>query len=131
MDKQKILILDFGGQYNQLIARRVREQGVYCEVHPFDMGLEAIRAFAPIGVIFTGGPESVYAPESPHPDPEIYALGLPILGICYGCQLWPRPWGDRSPRLRRIPHESTARPRPSLTPAAPCSGVCRSGASPG
>ena len=84
---QKILILDFGGQYNQLIARRVREQKVYCELRPWDTPLEEIRRFDPIGIIFTGGPESVYAPESPHPDPEIYTLGLPILGICYGCQL--------------------------------------------
>ena len=87
MDRQKILILDFGGQYNQLIARRVREQNVYCEVHPFDMPLEAIRRFAPLGIIFTGGPHSVYLPDAPHPDPGVYELGLPILGICYGCQL--------------------------------------------
>lgn len=87
MDPQKILILDFGGQYNQLIARRVRECSVYCEVKPYDMSIEAIRSFDPIGIIFTGGPNSVYAPGSPQLDPEIFALGLPILGICYGCQL--------------------------------------------
>ena len=84
---QKILILDFGGQYDQLIARRVREQRVYCEVHPHDMPIEAIRAFHPIGIIFTGGPGSVYLPDSPKPDPEVFSLGVPILGICYGCQL--------------------------------------------
>ena len=84
---EKILILDFGGQYNQLIARRVREQNVYCEVHPFDMPIGDIRAFEPSGLIFTGGPHSVYLPDSPHPDPGVYALGVPILGICYGCQL--------------------------------------------
>ncbi len=87
MDHQKILILDFGGQYNQLIARRVREQQVYCEVKPYDLPLEEIRRFDPIGIIFTGGPNSVYAAGSPHPDPGVFALGLPILGICYGCQL--------------------------------------------
>lgn len=87
MDNQKILILDFGGQYNQLIARRVRECNVYCEVKPHDMSLEEIRAFDPIGIIFTGGPSSVYAENSPHPAKGIYELGVPILGICYGCQL--------------------------------------------
>ena len=83
----KILILDFGGRYNQLIARRVRECNVYCEVKPYTMQLAEIRAFAPKGIIFTGGPHSVYAADSPQVDPEIFALGLPILGICYGCQL--------------------------------------------
>ena len=84
---EKILILDFGGQYNQLIARRVREQHVYCEVHPHTMPLEEIRRFNPIGVIFTGGPHSVYLPDSPKPDAGVFSLGVPILGICYGCQL--------------------------------------------
>lgn len=84
---EKVLILDFGGQYNQLIARRVRGCGVYCEVHPYTMSMEAIYQFSPIGIIFTGGPNSVYAPDAPHPDPEIFQLGVPILGICYGCQL--------------------------------------------
>ena len=87
MHNQKVLILDFGGQYDQLIARRVRECHVYCEVHPFGMSLEAIRAFDPIGIIFTGGPQSVYAEGSPHPDEGVFTLGVPILGICYGCQL--------------------------------------------
>ena len=84
---QKILILDFGGQYNQLIARRVREQQVYCELHPHTMPLEEIRRFDPIGIIFTGGPHSVYLPDAPKPDPDVFSLGVPILGICYGCQL--------------------------------------------
>ena len=84
---QKILILDFGGQYNQLIARRVREHRVYCEVRPFDLPLEEIRRFDPIGLIFTGGPGSVYLPGAPWVDPGLFDLGLPILGICYGCQL--------------------------------------------
>ena len=84
---QKILILDFGGQYNQLIARRVREQQVYCELHPHNMPLDEIRRFDPIGIIFTGGPHSVYLPDAPKPDPDVFSLGVPILGICYGCQL--------------------------------------------
>ena len=84
---EKVLILDFGGQYNQLIARRVRDQHVYCELKPFDMPLEEIRRFDPIGIIFTGGPHSVYAPGAPKPDPGVFKLGVPVLGICYGCQL--------------------------------------------
>ena len=87
MAHQRILILDFGGQYNQLIARRVRDLSVYCEVHPCTMALSDIRAFDPIGVIFTGGPASVYAHGAPDVDPGVFALGVPILGICYGCQL--------------------------------------------
>lgn len=84
---ERILILDFGGQYNQLIARRVRECEVYCEVHPYTMPVEDIRGFSPIGIILTGGPNSVYEPGVPQVDPEVFALGIPILGICYGCQL--------------------------------------------
>ena len=84
---EKVLVLDFGGQYNQLIARRVRECNVYCEVKPYSMTMDAIREFAPIGIIFTGGPGSVYEAGSPQVDPEIFRLGIPILGICYGCQL--------------------------------------------
>ena len=87
MEKERVLILDFGGQYNQLIARRVRECRVYCEVRPHDMALSDIRAFAPSGIIFTGGPHSVYEPDAPDVDPGVFALGVPILGICYGCQL--------------------------------------------
>lgn len=84
---QKVLILDFGGQYNQLIARRVRECGVYCEVKSYTMTVEDIRSFAPIGIIFTGGPNSVYLETSPQVDPAVFSLGIPVLGICYGCQL--------------------------------------------
>ncbi|HEY3487124.1 MAG TPA: glutamine-hydrolyzing GMP synthase [Gammaproteobacteria bacterium] len=83
---QKILILDFGAQYSQLIARRVREAGVYCELHPFDIGAADVRSFAPQGVILSGGPESVYEnPEFRAPQ-CIFDLGVPVLGICYGMQ---------------------------------------------
>ncbi|WP_407383054.1 glutamine-hydrolyzing GMP synthase [Ruminococcus sp.] len=85
---QKILVLDFGGQYNQLIARRVREQHIYAEIKPYNkITVEEIKAAGYRGVIFTGGPNSVYDPASPHYDPAILDAGIPILGICYGCQL--------------------------------------------
>ncbi len=84
---QKILILDFGSQYTQLIARRVREAHVYCELHPFDMSLDAIRAFRPNGIILSGGPKSVYEPNAPAVAEELFELGVPVLGICYGMQL--------------------------------------------
>lgn len=87
MQNQKILILNFGGQYDQLIARRVRECNVYCEVKPYTMTLSEIQTFHPIGIIFTGGPDSVYKQNSYHPTEGIFELGIPILGICYGCQL--------------------------------------------
>ena len=85
--RENILVLDFGGQYNQLIARRVRDLGVYCDLKPCDMTAEEIRAYDPIGIIFTGGPNSVYDENSPHVPAEILNLGIPVLGICYGCQL--------------------------------------------
>jgi len=82
-----ILILDFGSQYTQLIARRVRECGVYSEIFPFNLSPEKIRRLHPCGIILSGGPSSVYAPDSPHPSPEVFELGIPMLGICYGLQL--------------------------------------------
>ena len=85
---EKILVLDFGGQYNQLIARRVRDHGVYAEIKPYSkIAVGDIVNEGYKGVIFTGGPNSVYDPESPHYDPAILEAGIPILGICYGCQL--------------------------------------------
>ena len=85
--QDRVLILDFGSQYSQLIARRVREAQVYCELVPGGISADDVRRLSPRGLIFSGGPMSVYAPAAPHPDPEIYGLGLPILGICYGMQL--------------------------------------------
>ncbi|WP_417579617.1 glutamine-hydrolyzing GMP synthase [Nitrincola sp.] len=83
---QRILILDFGSQYTQLIARRVREIGVYSEIHPWDMTPEAIRDFAPKGIILAGGPESVTELDSPRAPAEVFEMGIPLLGICYGMQ---------------------------------------------
>ena len=85
--RENIIVLDFGGQYNQLIARRVRECNVYCEVHPYTMSIEKIKEMNPSGIILTGGPNSVYGDDSPQADPELYKLGVPVLGICYGAQL--------------------------------------------
>lgn len=87
MAQPVIIVLDFGGQYNQLIARRVRECGVYCEVRSYKTPIDKLKAIAPKGIIFTGGPNSVYAEGSPICSKEIFELGIPILGICYGCQL--------------------------------------------
>ncbi len=87
MQHERILVLDFGGQYNQLIARRVRDLKVYCDLKPCDMTIEEIKEYSPIGIIFTGGPNSVYDETSPHVDKAIFDLGIPVLGICYGCQL--------------------------------------------
>ncbi len=86
-NNEEILILDFYGQYNQLIARRVRECNVYSEIVPFDTSIEKIKKIAPKGIIFTGGPSSVYEENAPRLDKEIFELGIPILGICYGMQL--------------------------------------------
>ncbi len=95
MSHQTVIVLDFGGQYNQLIARRVRECSVYCEVKPYTTPLAELKAMAPIGIIFTGGPNSVYLENSPHVDPEIFTWGVPILGICYGCQLMAQTLGGQ------------------------------------
>ena len=87
MDRETVIVLDFGGQYNQLIARRVRECNVYCEVKPYTLGLEEIKGLNPKGIIFTGGPNSVYKEDSPSCPKEVLELGVPVLGICYGSQL--------------------------------------------
>lgn len=87
MKKELILVIDFGGQYNQLIARRVRECNVYCEVHPYTLSVDKIKEMNPKGIIFTGGPNSVYGEDSPLCDKALFEIGIPILGICYGSQL--------------------------------------------
>jgi GMP synthase (glutamine-hydrolysing) len=84
--EEKILILDFGSQYTQLIARRVREAQVYCEIHPFNLSLQKIRDFSPKGVILSGGPASIYDKDAPMADKGVLHLGVPLLGICYGMQ---------------------------------------------
>jgi GMP synthase (glutamine-hydrolysing) len=93
--EENVVVLDFGAQYTQLIARRVRECRVYCEILPFDTPTEQIAARKPIGIIFSGGPSSCYEPGAPQADPAIYELGIPVLGICYGMQLMSRQLGGK------------------------------------
>ena len=84
---QKILILDFGSQYTQLIARRIRETNVYCELHPYDITPQFIKDFAPIGIILSGGPASAFIEDTPRAPQIVFELGVPVLGICYGMQV--------------------------------------------
>ena len=101
MNNEEILIIDFGGQYNQLIARRVREQNVYSEVVPNTITIEKIKEINPKGIIFTGGPASVYVEDAPKIDKEIFELGIPILGICYGMQLMAYTLGGQVKRAQK------------------------------
>jgi GMP synthase (glutamine-hydrolysing) len=84
MSRKKILILDFGAQYAQLIARRVREAGVYCELHPWDVSDAFVRDYAPQGIILSGGPSSVTEATPPRAPDAVFQMGVPVLGICYG-----------------------------------------------
>lgn len=94
-EHETVLVLDFGGQYTQLIARRIRELQVYCEIHPFDLDIDRIRARRPIGIVLSGGPDSVYERNAPQADPEVLRLGIPVLGICYGMQWMAQVLGGR------------------------------------
>ena len=95
MKRELIIVLDFGGQYNQLIARRVRECNVYCEIYSYKKDLEEIKAMNPKGIILTGGPNSCYEPGAPTCDKKLFQLGIPVLGICYGAQLMMHILGGR------------------------------------
>ena len=87
MKKELVIVIDFGGQYNQLVARRVRECNVYCEIYSYKTDLEKIKAMNPKGIILTGGPNSCYEADSPTCNKELFELGIPVLGLCYGAQL--------------------------------------------
>lgn len=125
MEKQTIIVLDFGGQYNQLIARRVRECNVYCELLPFATAAETLRAKNPIGIILTGGPASVFEPDAPRPDPGIFELGVPVLGICYGCQLIAELFGGKvSVGPREYGKKQLTTRKGDLTDGLPTTSVC-------
>lgn len=98
---EMIVVLDFGGQYNQLIARRIRDLGVYSELLPYNTPVERLRAIAPKGIVFSGGPSSVYAENAPHIDPAVYDIGVPIFGICYGMQLMAHQLGGKVERAEK------------------------------
>ena len=87
MEQEKVIVIDFGGQYNQLVARRVRECNVYCEIYSYKTDLEVIKKMKPKGIILTGGPNSCYEADSPTCTRELFQIGVPILGLCYGAQL--------------------------------------------
>ena len=112
LHQERVLILDFGSQTTQLIARRVRESHVYCEIHPFNMTPDQIRGFKPKGIILSGGPSSVHDQGAPLAHPEIFTLGIPLLGICYGMQLMAHQMGGR---WKRRTGANTAPPRSTST----------------
>ena len=87
MDRERVIVIDFGGQYNQLVARRVRECNVYCEIYSYKTDLAEIKALKPKGIILTGGPSSCYEEGAAACSPELFELGVPVLGLCYGAQL--------------------------------------------
>jgi GMP synthase (glutamine-hydrolysing) len=127
MNEETVLVLDFGGQYNQLIARRVRQAHVYSEILPYTAPIERIKALRPKGIIFTGGPNSVYEPGAPLADPEIFKLGVPILGICYGSQVFAqmlggavKPAGRREYGRMEITHDGESPLFSSVEPDMEC-----------
>ncbi len=101
LDREMVVVLDFGGQYSQLIARRIRELHVFCEMFPYTTPLEQIKAKKPRGIVFSGGPSSVHQEKAPMVDPAIYTLGIPILGICYGMQLMTKQLGGTVTRAEQ------------------------------
>ena len=98
MNREMVIVLDFGGQYNQLVARRVRECNVYCEIYSYRTDIEKIKAMNPKGIILTGGPNSCYEPDSPTYTDELFKLGIPVLGLCYGAQLMSHVLGGKVER---------------------------------
>lgn len=99
MDRELVLVVDFGGQYNQLVARRVRECNVYCEIYSYRNAIEKIKEKNPKGIILTGGPNSVYEEGAPTCSRELFELGIPVLGLCYGAQLMAHVMGGEVKRI--------------------------------
>ena len=106
MKRELVIVIDFGGQYNQLVARRVRECNVYCEIYSYKTDLEKIKAMNPKGIILTGGPNSCYEADSPTYQKELFELGIPVLGLCYGAQLMMHVLGGK---LRRQTSANTVK----------------------
>ena len=100
MKRELVIVLDFGGQYNQLVARRVRENNVYCEIYSYKTDLEKIREMKPKGIILTGGPNSCYEPDSPVCSRELFEMGIPVLGLCYGAQVMMHVLGGKVERAK-------------------------------
>ena len=126
MERSLVLILDFGAQYTQLIARRIREQHVYCEIHPCTLPFDEVRALAPKAIVLSGGPSSTLAPDSPTVDPRVFELGVPVLGICYGMQLMCRLLGGKVERSSAS-GASTGRRRSSVQRAEGVLGALKVG----
>lgn len=123
MNKELVIVIDFGGQYNQLVARRVRECNVYCEIYSYKTDLKKIKSMNPKGIILTGGPNSCYEENAATCSPELFRLGIPVLGLCYGAQLMSLALGGR---VERAALKSTARPRSMWTTPPPvCGGIGR------
>ena len=101
MKKELVIVIDFGGQYNQLVARRVRECNVYCEIYSYKTDLEKIKEMNPKGIILTGGPNSCYEADSPTYQKELFELGIPVLGLCYGAQLMMHVLGGKVEKAER------------------------------
>ena len=102
MKNELVIVIDFGGQYNQLVARRVRECNVYCEIYSYKVDIEKIKEMNPKGIILTGGPNSCYLEDSPTYSKELFELGIPVLGLCYGAQLMQHVLGGKVERANKI-----------------------------
>ena len=116
IDSEKIIVIDFGGQYTQLVARRVRECNVYCEIYSYRTPLDEIRAMKPKGIILTGGPNSCYEEGAPSCTPELFELRVPVLGLCYGAQLMQHVLGGE---VKRADNREYGRTEVYLDPASP------------
>lgn len=120
--KELVIVVDFGGQYNQLIARRVRENHVYCEVYPYHKAVAKIKELQPQGIIFTGGPGSVYEDNAPKIEEEVFHLGIPVLGLCYGMQFMAQTLGGE---VKHATCANSARPKSMSIRLRLCSKACR------
>jgi len=122
VETQSIVVLDFGAQYSQLIARRIRENKVFSVVLPFNAGLKEIRSYSPVGIVLSGGPSSVYDQGAPHADKKVLELGVPVLGICYGLQFMVYALGGKVRPARSVSMDM----RPSsASPSRGCLKACR------